>query len=96
MPDYWKLDKGLVERIALIAKLELSDREKEMYLKELGDVLKTFKALDEVDTKDVEPAFHAMPVVNSWREDNAQDTPWDPLAGVKKKEDGYYKGPRIV
>ena len=94
--DYWKLDKELIDRIALISKLELSESEKETFLKQLGDVLSTFKTLDEVDTEGIEPAFHPRPVGNAWREDKASETKWDPLAGVKSKEEGYYKGPRIV
>lgn len=96
MADYWKISKELVERIALISKLELSDKEKEQYRGQLEDVLKAFKALDEVDTKDTEPAFHPRPVENSWREDKVSETPWEPLSEIKEKENGFYKGPRII
>ena len=94
--DYWKIDKDLIDRIALISKLDLSESEKVLFLKQLGDVLDTFKSIDEVDTEGVEPAFHPRVIENVWRVDMASEMEWDPLAGVESKEEGYYKAPRIV
>ncbi|MCW6159979.1 MAG: Asp-tRNA(Asn)/Glu-tRNA(Gln) amidotransferase subunit GatC [Candidatus Micrarchaeales archaeon] len=94
--DYWKIDKELINRIALISKLDLNESERMLFLKQLGDVLDTFKLIDEVDTDGLEPAFHPRIIENIWREDEASETAWDPLADVESKEEGYYKAPRIV
>lgn len=94
--DYWKMDRELIDRIALVSKLDLNESEKELFLKQLGDVLSAFKSIDEVDTTGFEPAFHHRNIGNVWREDWVRKTDWDPLAGVKAKEEGCYKSPKIV
>jgi aspartyl-tRNA(Asn)/glutamyl-tRNA(Gln) amidotransferase subunit C len=95
MVDYWKIDKKLIERIEHVARIKLTDREKEMYAKQLSDVLAAFKQIDGIETSD-SPAFHPITVENVWREDKANPTEWDPLGNSKHKEQGYFKGPRIV
>ena len=42
------------------------------------------------------PAFHSVSVENVWRDDVAKKTDWEPLGNAKQKENGYFKGPRIV
>ena len=95
LADYWRIDKKLIEHICTIAKLSPSDKEKDAYLKQLTDVLDSFKVLKEVDA-DVEPAFHPTNIENVWREDKVEKTKWDPLGNTKNKEHGYFKGPKIV
>ena len=46
MQNYSKIDKKMIEHICLIAKLNLTEKEKESYAKELSDVLEAFKVLD--------------------------------------------------
>jgi len=95
MADYWKLDKKLIEHISAVARLNLTDAEKELYIKQLSEVLEHFKQIDGIETKDA-PAFHSVPVENIWREDKSLPTKWEPLGNSKHKEKGYFKGPRIV
>jgi aspartyl-tRNA(Asn)/glutamyl-tRNA(Gln) amidotransferase subunit C len=96
MVDYGKIDKKLVEHICDIAKLELTEAEKERYVKEIQGILEVFKQIDEVDTKGIEPSFHPYKVENIWREDETKKTEWDPLYSTKLKEKGYFKGPKIL
>ena len=95
MADYWKIDKKLMDRICAVARLTLTEGEKEMYTKQLSDVLDAFKQIDGIESKE-NPAFHSVPVENVWREDAVRKTEWDPLGNSKHKEKGYFKGPRIV
>jgi aspartyl-tRNA(Asn)/glutamyl-tRNA(Gln) amidotransferase subunit C len=89
MVDYWKIDKK-------VSKLELTDEEKEKYMKQLADILGVFKEIDEVDTEGVEPSFHPIEIKNVWREDEVKRTEWDPLGNTEYKEKKYFKGPRVV
>lgn len=66
-----KLEKEKVEHIAKLARIELSDKEKEKYSKELTSILEFVEKLNEVDTKDVEPTYQVSKVVNSFRSDKA-------------------------
>lgn len=58
-----------VEHVAKLARLELTEEEKEKFTKQLGDVLKHVDAMNEVDTSNVEPMAHAIDFVNVMRED---------------------------
>ena len=95
MADYWKIDKKLMDRICAVARLNLTKAEKEMYAKQLSEVLEAFKQIDSIESKE-KPAFHSVPVENIWREDVVKKTDWEPLGNSKHKENGYFKGPRIV
>ena len=53
-----------VEHVAKLARLELTEEEKEKFTKQLGDVLKHVDAMNEVDTSNVEPMAHAIDFVN--------------------------------
>ena len=51
-----------IDYVANLARIELSDEEKSTYQKQLGDVLKYFDKLQELDVENVEPTAHAFPV----------------------------------
>ena len=96
MGDYWKIDETLIKHVCAVAKLELTKEEQEKYMKQLEEVLKVFKKIDEVDVSDTPPAFHPIKIKNSWREDVPAKQEWDPLSNTRHKEDRYFKGPKIV
>lgn len=93
---YWSVNKDLVEHVAKIARLELTEEEIERFTIQLKAVLKAFKNIDEVDTSDVKPSFHPQPLANNWREDEVKLWKWQPLDNTKHKEGKYFKGPKIV
>ncbi len=95
MTDYWKINKELLDHICVISRLSLTEQEKSLYIKQLSQVLDVFKQLDEVKA-DVAPSFQPYKFENVWRDDAAASTKWDPLSNAKQKENGYFKGPRIV
>lgn len=90
------VDKKLVEHVADIARLKLSEQETEKFTRQLKDVLEAFKSLDEVDTDKVKPSFHPQEISDVYREDKAEKFKWDPLGNTKHKEKRYFKGPRVV
>jgi len=55
-----------VENLAELAKIELTDKEKENLLKDMEEILGYVKQVQEVETKDVEPSYLNK---NVWRED---------------------------
>lgn len=58
-----------VEKIALLARLELSDTEKEMYRQTLSNVLDYVEKINELDLDGVPPTTHAVAQHNVLRED---------------------------
>lgn len=58
-----------IEYVGILAKLELSDDEKEKAKEDMGKMLDYIDKLNELDTSDVEPMSHVFPVNNVFRED---------------------------
>ena len=58
-----------IEYVGILAKLMLSDEEKEQAKKDMGSMLDYIDKLGELDTTDVEPMSHVFPVNNVFRED---------------------------
>lgn len=58
-----------IEYVGILAKLALSDAEKEEAKKDMGRMLDYIDKLGELDTEGVEPMSHIFPVHNVFRED---------------------------
>lgn len=58
-----------IEYVGILAKLELSEEEKEQAKKDMGSMLDYIDKLNELDTSGVEPMSHVFPVNNVFRED---------------------------
>lgn len=58
-----------IEYVSILAKLELSEDEREQAKKDIGRMLDHIDKLGELDTEDVEPMSHLFPVNNVFRED---------------------------
>ncbi len=86
-----------VYKIAELAKIEITKEEAEKFQKELMSIVDYFNVLDEVK-EDVEPTFHVLPLKNVFREDIPKEglSREEVLANAKHKENGYFKGPKIV
>ena len=62
-----------VAYVAQLARLHLTAEERDLFQKQLGDVLKYASKLNEVNIEGVEAAAHGIPVFNVWREDEVRD-----------------------
>lgn len=58
-----------IEYVGILAKLELTDEEKEQAKKDMGRMLDYIDKLAELDTTGIEPMSHIFPVQNVFRED---------------------------
>ena len=58
-----------IEYVGILAKLELSDEEKEAAKSDMARMLDHIDKLNELDTTGVEPMSHVFPVNNVFRED---------------------------
>ena len=58
-----------IEYVGILAKLELSDEEKEQAKKDMGSMLDYIDKLNELDTTGIEPMSHVFSVQNVFRED---------------------------
>ncbi|MFC5450046.1 Asp-tRNA(Asn)/Glu-tRNA(Gln) amidotransferase subunit GatC [Paenibacillus aestuarii] len=92
------ITKSDVEHVAKLARLELSDAEKEQFTEQLNAILKYAEQLDALNTDDVAPTSHAMPMVNVMREDVAGPSlPIDKvMLNAPDEEDGQFKVPAVL
>ena len=58
-----------VKYVAELAKIELNSKQIKKLDSQFKDMLSFFKNLEEVDTQDVEPCAHVLPIKNVLRED---------------------------
>lgn len=58
-----------IEYVGILAKLELSDEEKEQAKKDMGSMLDYIDKLNELDTTGIEPMSHVFKFQNVFRED---------------------------
>jgi aspartyl-tRNA(Asn)/glutamyl-tRNA(Gln) amidotransferase subunit C len=88
-----------LEHISKLALLDISEEEKNKLAEQLGDILKYFKKLNDIDTSDVKPMTHPIEgLKNVFRE----DIPWkslsnkEALRNAKHTKDGYFKTSKVV
>lgn len=87
-----------IEYVGILAKLELSEEEKEQAKKDMGSMLDYIDKLNELDTTDVEPMSHVFPVNNVFREDVVEngDDRENILKNAPEEKDGSFKVPKTV
>ncbi len=87
-----------IEYVGILAKLELSDAEKEEAKSDMGRMLDYIDKLNELDTTGVEPMSHVFPVQNVFREDvvtNGDDSE-NMLKNAPAERDNMYEVPKTV
>ncbi len=86
--------------IGWLARLELSEKDKEEYAPKLNPVLDYFSELDEVDTEGVEPMYHVLELSNVFREDELNTKGSldqnEALSNAPNSQDGFFKAPRMM
>ena len=87
-----------VEHISWLASIKINDDEKEQFVEQFNSILEYFHQLDEVDTDGVEPTYRVVDLANVFREDATSKsmTQEEALKNAPKRENGYFKSPRIV
>ena len=86
-----------VEHVAKLARLELTEEEKEKYTTQLTDVLKYVDQMNEVDTSNVKPMTQVVDFVNVMREDKVfyEQTKEELMKNAPYEEDGFFRVPKI-
>jgi aspartyl-tRNA(Asn)/glutamyl-tRNA(Gln) amidotransferase subunit C len=93
-----KISKQEVEHVARLARLELSEQEKEKLADQLSNILTYVETLNSIDTTGVEPTSHVLDIKNVMRDDVALPglTQEQALANAPDKAAGHYKVPKII
>ena len=91
------LTKEEVEHVARLARLRLSDLEKEQYSQQLSSILAYVEKLQEIDTTNVEPTSQVTGLINVMREDQIEDSDISKelIDVAPNKENGYIEIPKV-
>ncbi|EFM11821.1 glutamyl-tRNA(Gln) amidotransferase, C subunit [Paenibacillus curdlanolyticus YK9] len=87
-----------VDHVAKLARLSLTDEERATFTGQLNAILKYAEKLNELNTDDVEPTSHVLPLANVTRADEVR--PSVPLETAMRnapdEEDGQFKVPAVL
>jgi aspartyl-tRNA(Asn)/glutamyl-tRNA(Gln) amidotransferase subunit C len=87
-----------VEHVANLARLALTEAEKEQFAGQLSAILKYAEKLNELNTDGIEPTSHVLPLYNVMRKDEVK--PSLPhakvMANAPEEEDGQFKVPSVL
>lgn len=87
-----------VEHIAKLARLSVSEEEKELFSPQLNSILSYMEKLNELDTKDVGPTSHVLSLSNVMRDDMPGDSipREEALMNAPDHTDKFYRVPKII
>jgi len=93
-----EINKKLIEHVAQVARLKLTENEKDKFVPELKEVIETFSKLDEVNTKGIDISLQPVEFKNVLREDTEKPClkQEEALSLTNHKKDGYFKGPKAI
>lgn len=91
------ISKEEIERIAWLAKIEISKKELELFSKQLNEILAYFSKIDEVNTENVPPSYHVLDLVNVFRRDEVKQSSFEEIFQIIPQTKGkFVKAPRMV
>jgi len=93
-----KIDRETVDKIAHLARLELTEEEKERSITELSEILSFMAKLNELDTTGVEPLIYMNDAVNVLRADEViqEMTRGEALLNAPLKTAEYFKVTKVI
>ena len=85
-----------IEYVGILAKLELSEEEKEQAKSDMETMLDYIDTLNELDTEGIEPMSHVFPIHNVFREDTVEngDDHEAMLSNAPQQKEQSYKVPK--
>lgn len=89
-----------IEKVALLARLELTEAEIKEFGGQLGQILGYIEQLKQIDVEGIEPTAHAAAVYNVYREDVEQTdrflTQEEALANAPETAHDQVKMPKVI
>jgi len=67
-----KITKKEVAHIAKLARLSFSEEEMELFTEQLNQILVYMEKLNEIDTSEIKPTYHALDLINVFRDDQIE------------------------
>lgn len=92
------MEKETLSLLCKVNQLDLTEEQKDSFLKFMDEREADIKALDAIDTENVEIMVHVMPIMTVVREDKVVKsfTREELQKGAPETMDGYWQVPRVV
>jgi aspartyl-tRNA(Asn)/glutamyl-tRNA(Gln) amidotransferase subunit C len=92
-----RITPEVVDRVARLSRLELTDAERSLFLEQLNTILAHFARLDALDVSDLEPTEHAVALENVYRADEPGPSlpAEEALSMAPETRDGYFVVPAV-
>jgi aspartyl-tRNA(Asn)/glutamyl-tRNA(Gln) amidotransferase subunit C len=93
-----KITEQQVRKVAKLARLELTEQEVKLFTTQLEAILEYFEKMNELDTQQVEPLAHSLPIANCFREDVIKPSIGEEkaLANAPERDGNFFKVPKIL
>ena len=93
-----KIDRAEVRKVASLSRLELTDTEVEEFTTQLSAVLDYMDKINQLDTENVEPLAHCLPISSIFREDTVKDSlgTEKALSNAPQRDGEFFKIPKIL
>jgi len=90
-------DKIDAQKIAKLSRLKLSETESDNLNEYLKQIIDYIDQLNQLDTSNVQPTSHVLPVRNVFRDDEVSKSKnIDYLAEAPSNNKGHYEVPKII
>jgi aspartyl-tRNA(Asn)/glutamyl-tRNA(Gln) amidotransferase subunit C len=92
------LSREEVEKVALLGRLRLSEADLARFTTQLNQIVSYVEQLQELDTEEIEPMAHPLPIQNVFREDELRPSigPEAALAAAPKHDREFYLVPPVL
>ena len=92
------LDRAAVDHVARLARLAMTEAERDRMQAELTQILGHAETIQQLDLDGVPPTSHSLPLSNVLRPDEVKPSlqPEEALANAPEEEDGRFRVPRII
>lgn len=93
-----KITREEVAHVARLARLAMTEAEMDEFTGQLNAILEYADKLNHIDTQNIVPTAHVLPLKNVFREDQVRPgLPRDEaLANAPEEEDGMFRVPRVI
>jgi len=93
-----KITPELVDYIAHLARIELTDDERKLYRVQLESILDYIDKLNELDTSGIEPMIHTLRITNVFRPDQVKPSlpASEALRNAPDRTEDSYKVPAVI
>ena len=93
-----KIDQAQVKKVARLSRLELTEAEVEEFTGQLSAILDYVEKMNELETDNVEPLAHCLPISNVLRQDIVKESlgTEKTLANAPQRAVEFFKVPKIL